>query len=353
MNEQYSLGDLIKGNVFENKSNDENISLISDLKPNEIKEVEGKVISKRLQKTKSNKSFLLITISDKSQSIRAIDWYYPEENNNKIQVGDVVRVKGKTVLFDNRLQININNEDDSIRKMSMAEINPEKYLKFSNNDLNILKSNLEIYIKKVENDGIKALLEQIFEKNQKLKEEFFFSPAAMEVHHAYPGGLLEHSLMVTEISINLCNLYQEEKEIVINKDIIIAGSLLHDIGKIQEYSVTPAGIIKTEAGELIGHIQLGTKILYEESKKINPKIKEKDLKHLVHIILSHHGEIEYGSPIVPKTIESFIIGLSDNIDSKIAQVKDNIRNALQVDKDSEWSEYDKRLARKIRIERDD
>ncbi|MDY6895119.1 MAG: HD domain-containing protein, partial [Thermotogota bacterium] len=131
----------------------------------------------------------------------------------------------------------------------------------------------------------------------------------------------------------------------------IAGSLLHDIGKIEEYVITPRGIEKTEQGELIGHIHLGTKIVYEESKKITPKIKETDLNHIIHIILSHHGEIEYGSPVVPKTIESFIIGLSDNIDSKIAQVKDNIRNTLQINKDQSWSEYDKRLARKIKIEK--
>ncbi|TDX17091.1 MULTISPECIES: 3'-5' exoribonuclease YhaM family protein [Petrotoga] len=350
MNEEYSLRDIIKDNLFQSKTNEESITLISDLKPTEEAQVEGKVVSKKLQKTKNDKTFLLFTIADKSQSIRAIDWYNAETNNNKIQIGDVIKVKGKIVYFENRLQINISNETNSVQKINIMNINPEKYLQFSNNDLSKLKAKLEHYIETVKDEGIKSLLKQIFLVNSKLTESFLFSPAAIEVHHAYPGGLLEHTVMVTELSLRLYDLYNEDSEICINKDIIIAGSLLHDIGKIEEYVITPSGIEKTEQGELIGHIHLGTKIVYEESKKITPKIKETDLNHLIHIILSHHGEIEYGSPVVPKTIESFIIGLSDNMDSKIAQVKDNIRNTLQINKNQSWSEYDKRLARKIKIE---
>jgi 3'-5' exoribonuclease len=351
LNEDYSLNDIIKDNPFHPKTNGENITLISDLKPTEEAEIEGKVVSKKLQKTKNDKTFLLFTIADKSQSIRAIDWYNAETNNNKIQIGDVIKVKGKIVYFENRLQINISNETDSVQKINLININPEKYLQFSNNDLSKLKSKLEYYIETVEDQGIKSLLKQIFLVNSRLKESFLFSPAAIEVHHAYPGGLLVHTVTVTELSLRLYNLYNEDTDICINKDIIIAGSLLHDIGKIEEYVIKPSGIEKTEQGELIGHIHLGTKIVYEESKVITPKIKESDLNHLIHIILSHHGEIEYGSPVVPKTIESFIIGLSDNVDSKIAQVKDNIRNTLQINKNQSWSEYDKRLARKIKIEK--
>jgi len=350
LNEEYSLRDIIKDNLFQSKTNEESITLISDLKPTEEAQVEGKVVSKKLQKTKNDKTFLLFTIADKSQSIRAIDWYNAETNNNKIQIGDIIKVKGKIVYFENRLQINISNETNSVQKINIMNINPEKYLQFSNNDLSKLKAKLEHYIETVKDEGIKSLLKQIFLVNSKLTESFLFSPAAIEVHHAYPGGLLEHTVMVTELSLRLYDLYNEDSEICINKDIIIAGSLLHDIGKTEEYVITPSGIEKTEQGELIGHIHLGTKIVYEASKNITPKIKESDLNHLIHIILSHHGEIEYGSPVVPKTIESFIIGLSDNMDSKIAQVKDNIRNTLQINKNQSWSEYDKRLARKIKIE---
>jgi 3'-5' exoribonuclease len=356
LGDNYSIGEILKGKIgdnnsdFDKKEDFKQVKLISDLKPNEEVQVEGKVISKRLQKTKSDRSFLLITLADKSQSIRAVDWYYPEDNNNKIQVGEVIKLKGKTVFFENRIQINVINDKDAIEILNPMEVNPEKYLRNSQTELNILINELENYIFQVKNVGIKSLLTSVFIENDYIREMFLISPAAMDIHHAYQSGLIEHSLKVTELSLKLYKTYFEE-EVYINKDIIIAGSLLHDIGKIEEYVITPSGIEKTEQGELMGHIPLGVKLIYEEAKKIGEKIDKDDLEHIIHIILSHHGEIEYGSPVVPKTLEAMIINFSDNIDSKIARAKENIRNALQVNENSTWSEYDKRLERKMKIEK--
>lgn len=356
MCDNYSLGDILRGKIDSynidpnSKEKINQVKLISELKPNEEVEVEGKVISKRLQKTKSDKAFLLITLVDKSQSIRAVDWYYPEENNNKIQVGDVIKVKGKTVFFENRIQINVVNDIDSIEILNPLEVNPEKYLRNSQTELIALTYKLENYISQVKNTGIKALLKSIFIENNSIREMFLTSPAAIEVHHAYPNGLIEHSLKVTELSLCLYEAYCEQ-DVYINRDVIIAGSLLHDIGKIEEYIITPTGIEKTEQGELMGHIPLGAKLIYEESKKIEEKIEKEDIDHIIHIILSHHGEIEYGSPVVPKTLEAMIVNFSDNIDSKIARAKENIKNTLQINENSTWSEYDRRLDRKIKIEK--
>ena len=355
MTDNYSLEDILKGNnIFDsNLIETKKVKFIADLKLSDEVEVEGKVISKKLQKTKNDKFFLLVTIADKTQSIRAVDWYYPEENNNKVQIGDIVKIKGKIVMFENRLQLNITNEANSVEKLNIMEVDPEKYLNNSKNDLESLKAALVEYMKKVEDKGIKALLKSIFVENKKISDLFSLSPAAMDIHHAYSGGLLEHSLNVTELSLKIYSLYEKDEDIYINKDIIIAGSLLHDIGKIEEYTITPVGIEKTEEGELIGHIPLGTKIVYQESKKISEHLKKADLEHIIHIILSHHGEIEYGSPILPKTLEALIVSYSDNIDSKIAHVKENIRSTLHVNGNSNWSEYDKKLERKIKFERNE
>ena len=249
MGDNYSIGEILKGQKGDNNSDFvkkeafKQVNLISELKPNEEVQVEGKVVSKRLQKTKSDRSFLLITLADKSQSIRAVDWYYPEENNNKIQVGEVIKLKGKTVFFENRIQINLINDEEAIEILNPLEVNPEKYMKSSQTELNTLINTLENYIVQVENLGVKALLTSIFIENDYIREMFLTSPAAMDIHHAYQNGLIEHSLKVTELSLKLYKTYSEE-EVYINKDIIIAGALLHDIGKIEEYVITPSGIEK-------------------------------------------------------------------------------------------------------------
>ena len=136
MGDNYSIGEILKGQKGDNNSDFvkkeafKQVNLISELKPNEEVQVE-KVVSKRLQKTKSDRSFLLITLADKSQSIRAVDWYYPEENNNKIQVGEVIKLKGKNC-FENRIQINLINDEEAIEILNPLEVNPEKYEEFSN-----------------------------------------------------------------------------------------------------------------------------------------------------------------------------------------------------------------------------
>ncbi|KAF2955767.1 HD domain-containing protein [Marinitoga sp. 38H-ov] len=338
MNNGVNLGDLLreKGQLTDDLIDD---FYINDLKPNDFKEIEGKVISKRLQTTKDGKDFLLFTISDKSGTLRAIDWFKAKENSEKINIGDIIRVKGKIVVFENRLQLNV-EKDYNIHILKDNEINPEKFIRTSNKNISQLNEELKKIIDNIENSYIKELLEYIFIKDKKFSNEFLYAPAAINVHHAYKHGLIEHTIDVA----NLCNSIAENYGNIVNKDLLIAGALLHDIGKTKEYKITPSGIEKTNEGELVGHIAIGIHIVSEYSKKID-KFPKDLLNEILHMIASHHGELEWGSPILPKTIEAFILHFADNLSSKVNQIINHISES----NNDEWTDYNKNLGRKIKI----
>ncbi|MBM7558784.1 3'-5' exoribonuclease YhaM family protein [Marinitoga litoralis] len=333
-----NLGDLLreKGQLSEDLIEE---YYISDLKPNDNKEIEGKVISKRLQTTRDGKDFLLFTISDKSGTLRAIDWFNAKENSEKINIGDIIRVKGKIVVFENRLQLNV-EKDYNIYVLKNDEINQEKFIKTSEKSVSQLNDELKAIIDNVDNKYIKELLEYIFIKDKKFSNEFSYAPAAINVHHAYKNGLIEHTIDVA----NLCNSIAENYNNIVNKDLLIAGALLHDIGKTKEYKITPSGIEKTNEGELVGHIAIGIHLVSEYAKKISNFPKHL-LDEILHMIASHHGELEWGSPILPKTIEAFILHFADNLSSKVNQIINHISES----NNEEWTEYNKNLGRKIKI----
>lgn len=334
-NNGVSLGDLLK-----DKGQLENFEIyISDLKPNDNKEIEGKVISKRLQTTKDGKEFLLFTISDKTGTLRAIDWFNAKENSEKLNIGDIIRVKGKIVVFESRLQLNL-EKNYNIHILKDSEINPEKFVKTSLKNINLLKEELKSLIDNMKNEQIKSLLNYIFIKDKKFANEFSYAPAAINVHHAYKHGLLEHTIDVAK----LCNSIADNYKNLVNKDILIAGALLHDIGKTKEYKITPSGIEKTDEGELIGHIAIGIHMVMAYAKKID-NFPKNILDEILHMIASHHGELEWGSPVLPKTIEAFILHFADNLSSKVEQV----RNHIEESHNEHWTDYNKNLGRKLKI----
>ncbi|SHE28687.1 3'-5' exoribonuclease [Marinitoga hydrogenitolerans DSM 16785] len=337
-NNGMNLGDLLKekGQLTNDLLSE---TYISELKPNDSKEIEGKVVSKRLQTTRDGKEFLLFTISDKTGTLRAIDWFNARENSKNINIGDVIRLKGKIVVFENRLQLNV-EKNYEIYKLKENEINQEKFIKTSSKNIHQLKDELQSFIEVIKNPYIKELLTYIFIKDKKFYTEFSHAPAAINVHHAYKHGLLEHTIDVAKLCDSIAKNYIN----IVNKDILIAGALLHDIGKTKEYKITPSGIEKTDAGELIGHIAIGIHMVSEYAKKIHNFPKEL-LDEILHMVASHHGELEWGSPIVPKTIEAFILHFADNLSSKVEQVKNHIEESNNL----KWTDYHKNLGRKFKI----
>lgn len=343
MNEGIDLASIIKdqgiklGSLLQEKD-----ILVKDLGADMTVKIDLKLVSKRLQSTKDGKKFILLTLADKSGVLRAIDWSFPQEYDKNLRIGQIVRVSGHTVMFENRLQLNIFKEQGSLEVLDETQIYQEKFIEKSSKDPQEMILYIKNAIDTITTLGIKKLLESFFVQDNGFIKKFTELPAGMTVHHAYKNGLLEHTCTVLKISINLCSIYKG----IIDEDIMIAGAILHDIGKIYEYSIYPYGIEKTDNGELIGHIVMGCSMIYEKARNIE-ELDNKTLEHIVHIVASHHGEIEYGSPVIPKTIEAQLLHFCDNMDSKVSQFRTCIDNSLKSSVDSNWTEYDKSLGRRL------
>uniref|UniRef100_A0A7C4RX54 HD domain-containing protein n=1 Tax=Fervidobacterium pennivorans TaxID=93466 RepID=A0A7C4RX54_FERPE len=300
------------------------------------KEIDGiyKIKSKKLQEAKDGKKFLLLTLEDRTGSVRAVDWYNAEANDEKLQVGHVVNVRGKVVYFEERVQINVLNDQDAIKKLSENEYDIERFVKSAENVEEMYKSVLRL-IDTIRDEDYKTILQRFFVEDKNFVEMFKNSPAGMRIHHAYKGGLLEHSLSVAKLVDSVCRIYNQ-----LDRDLLVTGALLHDIGKVKEYVVNSNGIEVTTEGELVGHIVIGIEMLAQKARGIS---YEKFLK-LKHLIASHHGEFEWGSPVLPKTPEALVLHFIENMDSKINRVMQIIDKE---DKEKDWSEYDSNLSRRF------
>ncbi|MGB9614701.1 MAG: 3'-5' exoribonuclease YhaM family protein [Fervidobacterium sp.] len=300
------------------------------------KEIDGifKVKSKKLQETKDGKKFLLLTLEDRTGSVRAVDWYNAEKNDQLLQVGMIIRVTGKVVYFEERVQINIANSESAVRKLSETEYEIERFVSKISNIEDMFKELLNM-IKSVKDSDYRKLLEIFFVEDKSIAEVFKSAPAGMRIHHAYIGGLLEHSLNVAKMVDQICSIYDK-----LDRDLLVTGALLHDIGKIKEYTLSQRGIEVTTEGELIGHIIIGIEYINQKARGIT---YDKILK-LKHLIASHHGEFEWGSPVVPKTPEALVLHFIENMDSKLNRVFQIIDKE---DDTKEWSEYDTNLNRRF------
>ncbi|RKX49690.1 MAG: phosphohydrolase [Thermotogae bacterium] len=313
---------------------------VSEMKPGMTVTTDLKVISKRLQEAKDGKKFLLLTLSDRTGAIRAIDWHNAEENNTTIPIGAVVKTRGKVVIYDERLQLNLDSQK-GLSLLEEGEYDVQRFLAITKRNVNEMFDKLLAYVENLKNDYLKKLLKIFFEEDKAFIRAFINAPAAVKVHHAYKGGLLEHTLSVAELCDFLSMKYPES----IDRDLLISGAVLHDIGKIKEYGIGSSGIEKTDEGELVGHISIGLEMVSSRIEKI-PDFPNNLKTELKHLILSHHGEMDWGSPVVPKTTEAMVLHMADNLDSKIAQFRE-IENREYNGTGNGWSNYDRFLNRRI------
>ncbi|MDR1254782.1 MAG: HD domain-containing protein [Puniceicoccales bacterium] len=214
----------------------------------------------------------------------------------------------------------------SPRVKNIAEIKDESYedwlgclLEKPEEPVEVLKKELYDFINQIQQPRLSATVQQVFED---LGEKFFTSVAAASMHHAYWNGLLEHSVHVTRIVHILLPLYTQ-----VNKDLSIAGALLHDVGKVLEYRYESVeGIDRTRLGRLEGHVVLGYRLV--RSAALRHQLESEWLERLEHILLSHQGEPEWGAAVYPSTPEAIFIALADNFDAKMAMVQQQLKKAL-------------------------
>ena len=288
--------------------------------------------NKIVGKTKSGKSYYSLLLQDKTGSIDAKIW----ELNNGIGHFDsmnYVRVDGQITTFNNALQLNVKK----IRIADEGEYAQDDYMPCTKKDVDEMFADLLKLVDSLEHSYYKTLLKSFFVDDKETAAEFKRHSAAKTIHHGYIGGLLEHSLAVARMCDYYTTYYKR-----LNRDLLITAALLHDIGKIYELSGFPENDY-TDAGQLLGHIVMGTMMIRDRIKDI-PDFPAKAANELEHCILAHHGELEYGSPKKPALLEALALSFADNTDAKIQ----TFMEALDAKDESGWLGYNKMLESNIR-----
>jgi len=281
---------------------------------------------KAIYSGRSNQRYASLRLKDRSGAIEARIWDRVDELSAGFERNDIVYVESKARAYQEQLQLNVT----AIRKET-RDLNPEEMREFypeTPSGIEKLIGDFNRLINGMKNDHLVRLFSELTRRKE-LLEKFFLVPASLGVHHVSLGGLLEHSVSVAEIALPAAALTGADP------DIVVAGSFLHDIGKIDEIGLKGGVFAYTDKGRLLGHITLGITLLEEliaHSEGFPPFLADA----LKHIILSHHGEQEWGSPKKPMFIEALVVHYIDNLDAKVMGVKEHMNNNME---DEHWSQF--------------
>jgi 3'-5' exoribonuclease len=275
--------------------------------------------------------FLVLLLQDVSGEIGGKVFTDVESADPQFDAGEFVAVQGKGNLFNHRLEIIV----DKIRRVIPDDTNigfrEEDCIRSSPRPVEEMWEELTARIASIADPHIRELLERLVARHaDKLK----VWPAARQVHHAYRSGLLEHILKIMDVGVFLAGAYGARR------DLVIAGALLHDLGKLEELTYD-VSVDYSLAGNLIGHIVLGAGMVRDAVREV-PGFPAELALELQHVVLSHHGEKELGSPVVPATIEALIVAAADDFDAKMHQV---CRHLAEDDSDSRFTTYHRYLER--------
>ncbi len=283
------------------------------------------VKSKKLSTTRNGNPFLSLSLGDRTGEIPAKVWDQAAALSKLFHAGDVIYVAGQTATYQGQVQLTV-----STLKRPAHTPDPDVFVETSPFAAPEMMRSLKTILSQIRNEHLKALVD-CFLKDRKFMALFKSAPAAKNFHHGYLGGLLEHTLSVCRLAVVTADHYPS-----LNKDLLIAAAFLHDVGKTQEFSWGTT-IDYTDEGRLVGHIVLGITILDERMKSLESFPRELALR-LRHLILSHHGQYDFGSPKEPKFPEAFALHMLDDLDAKM--------NGLErfMDRDRQegsWTEYNR------------
>ncbi len=284
--------------------------------------------------TKNGKSFENVILQDKTGTIDAKIWEPNSAGISDFDAMDYVDVVGEVSSFQGALQLSVKR----VRVCREGEYLPADYLPVTTKNIDDMLRQLRGLINTIENRYYKMLLEDIFVKDENFVKIFCASSAAKAVHHGFVGGLLEHTLSVTKLCDYYCTLYPPLK-----RDLLIAAAICHDMGKVKELSAFPKNEY-TEAGQFLGHIVMGSEMISNYADKI-PDFPDLSLMELKHCILSHHGELEYGSPKKPALMEAVALNFADNTDAKM----ETFTELLNTTEETGWLGYNRLFESNLRV----
>lgn len=277
---------------------------VRDLRPGLQVEDIYLLSAKETKVTKAGKPFYRLRLSDRTGSIDCTVWEI-EAMSAEIKVGDLVTATARVTEYQGKMQL----EATRVVPAPPNVAQPQDFLPSTYRDVEELKGFLRFHIDSVYDPDYRALLAKIFD-DPGFMQAFVTAPAAKHNHHAYLGGLLEHTVAVADICEFVGQQYGR-----VDRDLLLTAALLHDVGKVEELSYETV-IDFTDAGRFLGHVIQGVALVWAKAKEL-PSFPETKLHQLLHCLVSHHGELEWGSPKRPKTLEALILHHVDNLDAKV------------------------------------
>jgi len=306
---------------------------ISELKEGELVDEAFLVRSKELRETRSGSLFIKAELADRTGSIHGNMWEASEQMFESFQSNDFVKVRGRVEVYQGRQQLRI----EAIRYLDEGAVDPREFVPSSSEDAEELLVRLRDAAREIKEPYLTRLALSFLE-DEEFVEKLKRTPAAVSYHHPFLGGLLEHTSNVVKLADFVSREYP-----CLNRDLMLAGAILHDIGKVEELTIDRS-LRYTDRGELVGHVVLGALMVEERASRIDGFPAEL-LNVIEHVVVSHHGEREFGSPKVPLFPEAIALHLLDNLDAKIFGSTKAIER--DTDSSSSWTAWSSMLQRRL------
>jgi 3'-5' exoribonuclease len=308
------------------------------------------LVSKQLGTTTSNKLFIKAECGDATGQVHCRVWNTTREIYERLPSSGFVMIRGRVETYQGHLQL---VADTILPVEDRSRLDLSELIKHTRKNIPEMHTRTREILTKIQDKQLKAIVDE-FLNDAEIMKKFIVAPAAMGMHHAWLGGLLEHTVAVLELALLICPRYPD-----IDQDLVLAGLFLHDIAKTVELSYT-AGFDYTDEGRLIGHVSRGA-IWIEQKAALagaklhgagngstgsaaGPGLRRDLVMVLIHIILSHHGEPEFGAAVCPKTPEAILVNLIDNLDAKTQMAVDAVAAPAE---DNTWTEFQKAFGTKL------
>jgi 3'-5' exoribonuclease len=311
---------------------------VSQIGPQESVDEVFIAVDKQMRPNRNGVLYLQFDLRDATGTLSARLWNATESVFQSFDDGDYVRVEGTTQVFQGALQMIATR----IERVAPEEVNPAAFLPSASIDIERHTYRLRQLLATIEHPGLKVLAD-CFLADSTFLRKFTQAPAGIKNHHAYIGGLLEHVVNLMELVDRIAPRYPQ-----LDRDLMLLGAFLHDAGKVDELSYD-RGFAYTDEGQLIGHLVMGVELLDDKvrdaERKLGEPLPREAVLRLKHIIVSHHGEYEFGSPRLPMTLEAIALHHLDNLDAKVHSFHQQMRD--DPNSGSSWTLFNHQIGRKL------
>lgn len=312
--------------------------LITELQPQDQVDQVFRAADKQLRANRQGGKYILLKLTDRSGTLTGMFWNAEDSVFNAFDRGDFIRCRGRLQTFNGGLQMIVTE----IIKVAEDKVDTADFERFDSGKADELETRLQALIQSVTNDNLRQL-GLAFLNDAEFMSSFKQAAAAVNNHHAYPGGLLQHTVDLIELAQLIAPRYPRA-----NTDLVMMGAFLHDLGKIEELA-SGDELNYTDRGQLVGHIVIGVQMLADKIREVeqthNTKFPQSLRWQLEHLILSHHGQLEFGSPKIPMTVDAILLHHIDNLDAKMAAADSIIDTDVATD--GNWTNYNPSFGRKL------